>query len=79
MFVVFVDDVSDDDDDDVFIISVRLCLSNAVTVEISCGNSDFRRNNCSLFLPIDLLAFKNLKNKINNSDLRVFLSINKYK
>jgi hypothetical protein len=43
---------------------VRLCLSKAVIVAISCGNSDLRRNNWDLPLPIDLLAYFLIKNKI---------------
>jgi len=47
---------------------VRLCLSNALKVAISCGNSDLRRNNWDLPLPICLLAYlifflKERKNK----------------
>ena len=35
---------------------VRLCLSNALKVAISCGSSDLRRNSWDLPLPICLLA-----------------------
>ena len=40
---------------------VRLCLSRAVRVAISCGNSDLRRNSWDLPLPMDLLAFERKK------------------
>ena len=46
---------------------VRLCLSNALKVAISCGNSDFRRNNWDLPLPICLLAYLNFL--INNKTI----------